>query len=113
MMPSCPAGSNAGDEAIFPRKTNVGRSVLRCTITRTPLESVNSTGASTLCAVVGVLSDLEIQLGMTMGPLGIRFEKSSLAAASLFCELPRGGVSLGLRCPTTVGRLKYVRAAAT
>ena len=40
-MPSFPGGSKAGDEAIVPRSTNVGRSVFCCTMTRTPLASVN------------------------------------------------------------------------
>ena len=37
----------------------------------------------------------------------MRLEKSSLASDVLFCELPFGGLSLGVRWPTTVGRLRY------
>src|SRR5579871_6712741 len=98
---------------MLPRKTNVGRSVFCCTITRTPLASVNVVGDSVLRAVVGVRTDLEIQAGSTIGPLGMRFEKSSVAAASLLLELPRGGCSFGRKCPTTVGLLRYLRAAAS
>ena len=84
MIPSLPAGANAGELAMLPLITTVGRSVLRCTMTCKPLESVNSTGASLLRAVVGVATDFAIQLGSTIGPLGIRLEKSSLTSALLF-----------------------------
>src|SRR5215469_13353280 len=82
-------------------------------MTRTPLASVNSVGASELRAVVGVRTALATHDGSTMGPLGMRLEKSSLAAASLLLELPRGGFAFGRKCPTTVGCLRYVRAAAS
>src|SRR5579862_380971 len=111
-MPSLPAGWNAGDVAILPRSTKVGRSRFVWTSTRRPLGSVKDTGASTLRALVGVRTARAIHDGTTIGPFGIRFEKSSVAEALLFWELPRGGLSLGVRWPTTVGRLKYVRAAA-
>src|SRR6185437_2899912 len=104
-MPSCPGGWKAGDDAMLPRKTNVGRSVFCCTITRKPLGSANVTGDSALRALVGVRTALAIHAGSTIGPVGTRLEKSSEAAASLLLELPLGGVSLGVRWPTTFGRL--------
>jgi hypothetical protein len=67
---------------------------------------MNAVGCRTLRAVVGVRTALAIHAGWTIGPFGTRLEKSSLAAALLFSELPCGGLSFGVRCPTTVGRLR-------
>src|ERR1700760_3730970 len=102
-MPSRSAGSNAGDDAMRPVNTNVGWLVFCCTITRRPLGSVNVVGDSVLRAVVGCRIARDTHAGSPIGPFGTRLEKSSAAAESLFCELPFGGLSLGLRCPTTVG----------
>src|SRR5580698_3987034 len=102
-MPSCPAVSKAGDDSMRPRKTNVGWFDFCWTITRRPFASVNVTGDNELRAVVGCRMARAIHDGSTIGPFGTRLEKSSAAAESLFSELPFGGVSLGLRCPTTVG----------
>ncbi len=75
-------------------------------MTRRPLDNRNATGESALRAELGVRTALAIHAGWTIGPFGTRFEKSSLACALLFWELPRGGLSLGVRCPTTVGLLR-------
>ncbi|MBV9263140.1 MAG: hypothetical protein JO324_02390 [Candidatus Eremiobacteraeota bacterium] len=54
-------------------------------------------GIKMLRAVVGVRVARAIQLGSTMGPLGTRFEKSSVAEALLLSDVRRGGLALGLK----------------
>ncbi len=72
-----------------------------------------SPGAALGTITVRDASGLAIHDGTTTGPLGTRLEKSSLALASLFCELPLGGASLGRRCPITLGLARYFLAVAS
>ena len=89
--------------------TNVGRSVFCWTMTRTPLASVNSTGASVLRAVVGVRTALATHAGSTIGPFGTRLEKSSLAAALALLRIAARRAVVWTQMPDD-GRAAQIRA---